>query len=163
VRTAPIVAAAATVAVVASAGCSVGRPTGFAARSNDTCATATKTIAALRDPHDATSALAYALDRSTAVERAVSTLTDSSLPGGQAGQDLRERWLRPARSSLRAGDDDLVRLRDATRRHDVAGAVTAFGSAAAAGTSGVDTELLRSRGLTKCAGLFTPRTPPGFR
>jgi hypothetical protein len=158
-RRVPIVAAT----ILILGGCSLGRPTGFVARSNDTCATATKAITALKDPHDATSALAYTLDRYTAVERAVSTLTDSSLPGGQNGRDLREGWLRPARDSLRAGYDDLSRLRDAARRRDVAGAVRAFGSAAAAGTSGVDTALLRSRGLTECALLFTPRTPPAFR
>lgn len=150
----------AAVVLAASAGCSVGRPSGFVARSNDTCATATKTVSALKKPSDPRAALAYALDRYTALEHAVSTLTDSSLPGGPAGRDLRDSWLRPARASLRTGDDDLSRLRDAVRRHDDAGAALAFGSAALAGTSGVDTTLLRARGLIKCATLFTPAAPP---
>ncbi len=158
-RLVPLVAVAA-VAAVAVAGCSVGQPTGFVSRSNDTCATATKVVDALKAPRDPGAALAYALDRYTALEHAVSTLTDSSLPGGKSGRDLRERWLRPARASLRAGDDEMARLRDAVRRRDDAAAAVAFGSAAMAGTSGVDTTLLRTRGLIKCATLFTPNTPP---
>ena len=149
----------AVVLLAVSTGCSVGRPSGFVARSNDTCATATKMVNALKKPSDPGAALAYALDRYTALEHAVSTLTDSSLPGGPAGRDLRDSWLRPARASLRTGDDDLTRLRDAVRRHDDASAADAFGSAAMAGTSGVDTTLLRARGLTKCAALFTPAAP----
>ena len=139
------------------AGCTVGRPTGFTARSNDTCREATKVIDTLDAPHDAAASLAYALDRYTAVERAVSTLTDSSLPGGQRGRELRERWLRPARASLEAADDELLRLRAAVRRHDDGAVAQAFADASGAGTRGVDTTLLRARGLTDCAALFTPR------
>ncbi len=157
-RLVPLVAVAAVAAAVA--GCSVGQPTGFVARSNDTCTTATKVIDALKAPRDPGAALAFALDRYTALEHAVSTLTDSSLPGGQSGRELRERWLRPARASLRGADDELARLRAAVRRRDGAAAKVAFGSAAMAGTSGVDTTLLRTRGLTRCATLFTPNTPP---
>ena len=61
----------AAVVLAASAGCSVGRPSGFVARSNDTCATATKTVSALKKPSDPRAALAYALDRYTALEHAV--------------------------------------------------------------------------------------------
>src|SRR3954453_8953856 len=133
-------------------GCAVGRPAGFVARSNDTCTQAARTVADLAAPR--TAALAYALDRYAAFERAVSTLTDSSLPGGPRGQALRERWLRPARASLRAGDDALRRLHDAVRGHDHGAAARAFAAAATAGTAGVDVALLRSRGLTRCASLF---------
>jgi hypothetical protein len=147
-------------AVAVLAGCSVGQPSGFVARSNDTCSTAAKVVDALKAPHDPKAALEYALDRYTAVEHAVSTLTDSSLPGGQAGRALRERWLRPARASLRAGNDELGLLRDAVRHRDGAGTAAAFGSAATAGTAGVDTALLRAKGLTRCATLFTPAAPP---
>ncbi len=92
------------------AGCTVGRPSGFTARSNDTCRDATKVIDALHVPRDPITALGYALDRYTAVERAVSTLTDSSLPAGQRGRELRERWMRPARASLEAGLTDCATL-----------------------------------------------------
>jgi hypothetical protein len=143
---------------VALTGCTVGRPSGFTARSNDTCRTATKAIGALAAPHDQAAALAYALDRYTAVELAVSTLTDSSLPAGRRGRELRERWLRPARASLQAADDELTQLRDALRRHDRATAARAFASASVSGTDGVDTSLLRTQGLTDCATLFAPGT-----
>ncbi|HEY2984092.1 MAG TPA: hypothetical protein VGJ38_08070 [Jatrophihabitantaceae bacterium] len=137
-------------------GCTVGRPSGFTARSDDTCRDATKVIEALHAPRDAVTALGYALDRYTAVERAVSTLTDSSLPAGQRGRELRERWLRPARASLEAAGDELLRLRDAVRRHDDGAVAQAFADASEAGTHGVDTTLLRARGLTDCATLFSP-------
>ncbi len=142
---------------VALTGCTVGRPSGFTARSNDTCRDATKVIEALHAPRDAVTALGYALDRYTAVERAVSTLTDSSLPAGQRGRELRERWLRPARGSLEAAGAELLRLRDAVRRHDNGAVAPAFADASEAGTNGVDTTLLRARGLTDCATLFTPQ------
>jgi hypothetical protein len=151
-------------AVVATlTGCTVGGPTGFTARSDHTCREATNAIGALDAPHDAVTTLAYALDRYTAVERAVSTLTDSSLPAGQRGRELRERWLRPARASLEAADDELLRLRDAVRHRDDGAVAQAFADAAEAGTQGVDTTLLRARGLTDCAALFTPdRVAPGL-
>lgn len=143
-------------AAVALAGCSIGGSSGWVHRSNHTCAAANKTIAELKAPHDPKAALAYALDRYVAVEHAVSTLTDSVLPGGAVGRDLRDRWLRPARASLRAADTDLRRLRTAVRAGDRTGASVAFGAATTAGTSRVDTALLRTRGLGACATLFTP-------
>ena len=140
------------------AGCSSGG-SGYVSRSNRTCAEAGKTIGKLKTPADPKAGLAYALDRYVAVEKAVSTLTDSSLPGGSTGRDLRDRWLRPARASLEAGATDLDRLRNAARSGDRAAASTAFTAATAAGTAGVDTGLLRSRSLTTCAALFTASTP----
>lgn len=140
---------------MALAGCTVGRPSGFSARSNDTCRDATAVIDALDAPHDAVSTLGYALDRYTAVERAVSTLTDSSLPAGQRGRELRERWLRPARASLQAAGDELSRLRDAVRHDDDGAVAQAFADASEAGTAGVDATMLRAQGLTDCAALFT--------
>lgn len=140
------------------AGCSSGG-SGYVSRSNHTCAETRKTISKLKAPTDAKAGLAYALDRYVAVEQAVSTLTDSSLPGGSAGRDLRDRWLRPARASLEAADADLNKLRDAARSGDRSAASSAFTAASAAGTAGVDTGLLRSRSLTTCAELFTASTP----
>ena len=138
------------------ASCSLGGSSGFVTRSNHTCADATKTIEALKSPRDPHAALAYALDRYVQVEHAVSTLTDSSLPGGADGRDLRDRWLRPARASLRTADASLNRLRDAVHDGDLDGVSSAFAAAAEAGTSGVDTALLRTRGLDACSTLFTP-------
>jgi len=157
--------AAGLLAIVGSIGsiglasCSVGGSSGFVTRSNRTCADATKTIVALKAPRDPQAALAYALDRYVQVEHAVSTLTDSSLPGGADGRDLRDRWLRPARASLRTADTSLNRLRDAVRDSDRGGVSAAFAAAAEAGTSGVDTALLRGRALSACATLFTPSAP----
>lgn len=144
---------AAVVAVLA--GCSSGS-SGWVHRSDHTCAEANQTIAELKAPRDPKAALAYALDRYVALEHAVSALTDSALPGGALGRDLRTLWLRPARASLRAADADLRRLRTAARAGDRTGASVAFGAATTAGTSGVDTALLRTRGLDACSTLFTP-------
>lgn len=140
------------------AGCSSGG-SGYVSRSNHTCAETRKTIGQLKPPADPKAGLAYALDRYVAVEKAVSTLTDSSLPRGSTGRDLRARWLRPARASLETGDSDLNRLRDAARDGDRSAASSAFTTAATTGTAGVDTDLLRARSLTTCAELFTPSTP----
>jgi len=139
-------------------GCSSGG-SGYVSRSNHTCAETRKTIGQLKPPADPKAGLAYALDRYVAVEKAVSTLTDSSLPGGPTGRDLRNRWLRPARASLKTGNADLKQLRDAARDGDRSAASSAFTAASAAGTAGVDTDLLRARSLTTCAELFTPSTP----
>jgi len=154
--------AAGLLAIVLSivlASCSIGASSGFVARSNRTCADATKTIVALKAPRDPQAALAYALDRYVQIEHAVSTLTDSSQPGGADGRALRDRWLRPARASLRAADSSLNRLRDAVRDGDRGGVSSAFAVAAVAGTSGVDIALLRERALSACATLFTPSAP----
>jgi hypothetical protein len=139
-----------------AAGCSVGGSSGWAHRSEHTCADANKTITKLKAPGDPKAALAYALDRYVAVEHAVSELTDSTLPGGAVGRDLRTLWLAPARASLKAADVDLRRLRTAVRAGDRTGASVAFGAATTAGTSGVDTAVLRTQGLSACATLFTP-------
>lgn len=149
---------AAGLLAITVAGCSSGG-SGYVSRSNHTCADARKTITGLKAPADPKAGLAYALDRYTAIEHAVSTLTDSSLPGGSTGRDLRERWLRPARASLEAGDHELSQLRDAARAGDRATASSAFTAATAAGTAGVDTALLRSRSLSTCAALFTASAP----
>lgn len=144
----------ALVAVIVLTGCSSS--SGWVHRSEHTCAEANKTIAKLKTPRDPKAALAYALDRYVAVEHAVSTLTDSALPGGVLGRELSKAWLAPARASLEAADADLRRLRTAVRTGDRTGASVAFGAATAAGTSGVDTALLRTQGLSACSALFTP-------
>ena len=151
-----LVALVAVAVAGCSAGCSVSGSSGWAHRSEHTCADANKTITKLKAPRDPKAALAYALDRYVAVEHAVSTLTDSALPGGALGRELGKLWLAPARASLEAADADLRRLRTAARAGDRTGASVAFGAATTAGTSGVDTALLRTQGLSACATLFTP-------
>jgi hypothetical protein len=101
-----------------------------------------------------------ATDRYTILEKAVSELTDSALPAGHGGDQLRTQWLRPARASLRAGRAVLVQLRD-DERSDAVGAATAdYQRARAIGTGGVDAALLRRDGLDRCATLFSaPRMP----
>ncbi len=146
-------------------GCAVRRPTGFTGRSDSFCSDAMKVIAGLSAPTEPAKQLQYALDRYTAVEKAVSELTDSSLPGGSAGDQLRARWLRPARASLTDGRAALVRLRtavnavspaDRDRTTSASSSAAAFELTQAIGTQGVDVGLLRAHGLTQCAALFTP-------
>jgi hypothetical protein len=139
-------------------GCAVGRPTGFTARSNSFCSDALTSIAKLKTPTDLKMQIQYATDRYTAVEHTVSELTDSSLPSGSAGQELRTGWLRPARASLLAGRSNLEQLRIAVNAGNTDAAATAFAQTESIGTQGVDTSLLAGRGLADCARLFTPGT-----
>jgi hypothetical protein len=143
-------------AAAALSGCAVGRPTGFTARSNSFCSDTNRQLAALKVPTTPKAHLQFATDRYTALEHLVSELTDSSLPGGSAGQQLRVDWLRPARSSLRTGRTVLADLRTAVRAGDNSAVVSAFVESNAVGTAGVDLELLRSRNLTTCVRSFTP-------
>lgn len=142
--------------VLLLSGCDLGHPGGFTARSNSYCAQSARQINALARPADAQQQLQYAIDRYTAIERLVSEMTDSSLPGGQDGTQLRQRWLRPARASLVDGRAVLAALRDAMNRHDVARADAEFDRSLAIGTQQVDTALLRASGLSDCASVFTP-------
>lgn len=149
----------ATLVLAGAAGCGVGQPSGFTARSDATCSAAITSIAALAAPADPPAGLRYALDRYVIVEKAVATLTDSALPGGDAGAQLRARWLRPSRASLDGATTRLETLRQAARRDDTAAATGAFRAAVVSGTAGVDTGYLRERGLDRCATLFTSAVP----
>jgi hypothetical protein len=143
-------------ATVLLAGCAVGRPQAFTARSNSFCSDALIGIGKLRDPHTPLEQMQYALDRYTLVEKAVSELTDSSLPGGSTGDELRTKWLRPARAALTQGRTVLAGLREVIHDGDSASITRAFDVARNIGTEGTDTSLLRTRGLNRCASLFSP-------
>ncbi len=147
------------VAAVGLTSCALGQPSGFAARTNATCREAVAGIDALSRPETPPAGITYGMDRYVLVEKAVSTLTDGSLPGGSSGDQLRVGWLRPARSSLRTGRDDLDRLRTAVDAGNRGQARSQFEAAAVAGTGGVDLDLLRSRHLDECVTLFTPAAP----
>jgi ElaB/YqjD/DUF883 family membrane-anchored ribosome-binding protein len=147
-------------AVTTTTGCAVGRPAGFTARSNATCADASAAITKLSSATDPSAGLRYALDRYLIVEKAVATLTDSRLPDGQTGRELRDRWLQPARTSLGTATVELERLRQTVRRADRDVAASAFASAVVTGTVGVDAGYLLAQRLDKCAALFTPSVPP---
>jgi hypothetical protein len=136
-------------------GCALGRPQAFTARSNSFCSDALRGIDKLPAPATTLQQMQFATDRYTIVEKAVSELTDSRLPGGRVGDDLRARWLRPARADLSQGRVVLGQLRDALRAEDAAAATGAFDRARAVGTAGVDTTMLRTQGLDRCAVLFT--------
>jgi hypothetical protein len=142
--------------IVLLTGCDVGRPTSFTGRSNSFCSDTVHQISALKPPLTPKAHLQYATDRYTAVEHLVSELTDSSLPGGSTGQQLRSRWLRPARASLTAGRTVLADLRSAVLADDNASITTTFAATNAIGTAGVDLNLLRAHGLNTCARVFTP-------
>lgn len=137
-------------------GCAVGRPLGFSDRTDSFCGDALTAISKLAPPVTLGDKMRFATDRYTAFERTVSELTDSSLPGGPSGQQLRERWLRPARVSLQAGRVVLAQLQTAVQAHDSPTADRAFARSVSIGTEGVDDGLLRQRGLTTCATLFAP-------
>jgi hypothetical protein len=147
-------------AVTTTTGCAVGRPAGFTARSNATCADASAAITKLSSATDPSAGFRYALDRYVIVEKAVATLTDSRLPGGQTGSELRQGWLQPARMSLATATGQLESLRQAVRHADREAAASAFAAAVVTGTAGVDTDYLRSQRLDRCADLFTPTVPP---
>jgi hypothetical protein len=152
-----VVGALATVVLVPLlAGCDLGHPGGFTAGSNSFCGAASKQIGQLARPTTPKAQLQYATDRYTVIEHLVSETTDSSLPGGTEGAQVRDHWLRPARASLVQGRSVLVALRDAANQHDVAGADVQFGHSLAIGTQDVDTSLLRTHGLTQCANVFEP-------
>lgn len=140
-------------------GCAVGRPSGFTARSNATCADASAAIRKLSAASDPSAALRYALDRYMIVEKTVATLTDSPLPDGQIGRELRDRWLEPARTSLGTATVEVERLRQAVRSSDRDASASAFASAAVTGTVGVDAGYLMAQRLDQCAAVFTPAVP----
>ncbi len=141
------------------AGCDLGHPGGYVARSNSYCEQTSTQIAKLDAPTTPKKQLQYALDRYTLVERLVSEMTESNLPGGQEGRDLKSRWLHPAEVSLVDGRSALTDLRSAVEADDRARADAAFDRADAIGTRGVDAALLEERGLARCATLFTPGAP----
>lgn len=142
-------------AVLMLTGCAVGRPLGFTGRSDSFCGDALKSIAGLHTPTTTRDEMRYAMDRYTAMEKVVSELTDSSLPGAATGNALRDRWLRPARASLLTGRGVLNELQRAVTAGDIGTAAPAFAATAAIGTANVDTRLLAAQGLTNCAKLFT--------
>ena len=144
-------------------GCDVGQPSGFTARSEYFCRQTSTQIGDLSDPTTPKAQLQFATDRYTLVERLVSELTDSSLPGSSTGAELRERWLRPARVSLADGRSVLVALRAAANTSDSAAADTAFARSLAIGTDHVDTALLRRHGLEDCAQVFAPTAIRGVK
>lgn len=130
----------------------------FTARSNSFCSDALTSIAKLDSPSTPLRQIQYATDRYTALEKAVSELTDSSLPSGNTGKELRDHWLRPARTALASGRTTMLQLRDAVHAGNAAAAQVAFASARSVGTHGVDTSLLKTKGLDKCATLFSATT-----
>jgi len=135
--------------------CAVGRPLGFTSRTNSFCSDALVSIAKLKAPTSPLRQIQYAMDSYSALEKAVSQLTDSSLPGGETGAALRERWLRPARTSLTEGRATLRQLRDAVHDDNRTAADAAFAATRQVGRAGVDTALLSASGLDRCARLFT--------
>jgi hypothetical protein len=134
----------------------VGRPLAFTARSNSFCSDALTSISKFDAPTTPLRQIQWATDRYTVLDKTVSELTDGSLPGGSTGTALRRNWLEPARASLAAGRQTMLQLRDAVHADDARAADVAFVAARNVGVTGVDTSLLRTRGLDKCATLFTP-------
>jgi hypothetical protein len=136
--------------------CNLGHPAGFVAGSNAFCSQAATQIGKLDRPKTLKEQIQYATDRYTIVERLVSEMTDSSLPGGTDGAQLRAEWLQPARASLTDGRTVLAALSSAVGDHDTASATKEFTASLAIGTSGVDTALLQAHRLDSCAKVFEP-------
>ena len=127
----------------------------FTARSNSFCSDALASIAKFDAPTTPLRQIQWATDRYTVLDKTVSELTDGNLPGGTTGTELRRRWLEPARASLANGRQAMLTLRDAVHDNNAQAAGTAFVGARNVGVTGVDTSLLRTQGLDKCATLFT--------
>ncbi len=145
------------VSLVALTGCTLGEPAGFTSRANRYCASSVRLVGKLKYASTGVDALRYSSARYLVVERTVSELTDDvGLPGGSRGEAYRDRWLRPARASLRQGIDDLNRLRKAIKGNDPAAVASAVTAANAAGTAGVDTGYLAAQKLSDCAVAFAP-------
>jgi hypothetical protein len=142
--------------LVLLSGCAVGRPLAFTARSNSFCSDALTSIAKFDAPTTPLRQIQWATDRYTVLDKAVSELTDGSLPGGSTGTELRRRWLEPSRASLADGRHAMRQLSDAVHDKNAQAAGVAFVAARNVGLAGVDTSLLRTQGLDKCATLFTP-------
>jgi len=103
----------------------------------------------------------YAMDRFAALDKTVSELTDSSLPSGETGRLLRERWLRPARADLSVGRGRLQDLQRAVAAGDAGRAGQMFALAREVGRAGVDVGLLTRTSLRDCARLFAaPASAP---
>ncbi len=140
-------------------GCAVGRPLGFTGRSDSYCSDALRIIGRLDRPQTSLEQIQYATDRYTALEKTVSELTDSPLPGGTTGDGYRTHWLRPARASLASGRTVLASLQAAVAAGDAPAATRSFEAALTIGTAGVDVGLLSRHGLNQCARLFTATDP----
>lgn len=150
---------AALLAISSVAGCAVGQPSGFTARANQLCEDVDRNLSDLQTANEGTEALRWSMRRYTDIEHLVALITDDpAIPGGPPGEELRNRWLRPARASLAHGLDDLERLRQAIR-HDPAAVGPALTASLRAGTAGVDTAYLERTGLPACAVTFTPIQP----
>lgn len=137
--------------------CAVGQPHSFTARTEKSCASAARAIAAdtpVKDP------LGYAIDRFAAIDRLlVIVSTDRGFPGGTDGATLHATWIRPARTSLKAARPSLDTLRQVASRRTPRRA-RVFAIAARAGAAGVRTSTLRRVGLPQCAALFNRPVPP---
>jgi hypothetical protein len=137
----------------------VGQPTKFTPRANADCAKLTRAISRLDRADTGVTALSYAIDRYTDIERLVAEIaTDTGFPGGSTGRQLRQQWVQPAQASLRQGRIDLNTLRAAVRAGDVPAQKSAFAAASIAGSAAVDTTALSGRGLGKCAVAFSAST-----
>jgi hypothetical protein len=159
VRSTKVWVLAALLALGTVAGCTVGQPREFAARANHLCAEVSRIVARLQPATEGTEALRWSMKRYTDIEHLVALLTDDpAIPGGASGEELRDRWLRPARASLVRGHDDLEDLRQAIH-HDPATVRPALTASLRAGTAGVDTAYLDRAGLDACALTFTATQP----
>jgi outer membrane murein-binding lipoprotein Lpp len=150
---------AALLALGSVSGCAVGQPRQFTARANQLCADVSRSVSNLQTATEGVEAMRWSMTRYTDMEHLVAQLTDdTNIPGGATGEELRNRWLRPARASLVTGRDDLEDLRQAIH-HDPATVEPALTASLRAGADGVDTAYLARVGLLECAVAFTATQP----
>jgi hypothetical protein len=155
-----VLAAAAVISSLLSA-CTLGQASSFRGRAEASCRQIVTAASERALPKTNVDRLAYALDRYSDMDRVVAEVSsDISFPGGQNGRQLRDQWIDPARRSLRAGWDDLNRLREAIRSGPAGAIGPAYAAALQAGTVGVDRAGLRSDDLSTCATAFTAPSPP---
>jgi hypothetical protein len=158
-RSTKVWALAALLALGSLVGCAVGQPREFTVRANRLCADVGRNVSDLPTATQGSQALRWSMRRYADLEHLVALLTDDpGIPGGRTGDELRDRWLRPARSSLAQGRVDLEDLRQAIQ-HDPAAVGPALTASLRAGTAGVDTAYLDRAGMPACAVTFTPTQP----
>lgn len=112
-----VTAGLAAACLVGAAGCSSPSPESFANTADGACEKAQQEIADLETPPNVTD-LHYAITYYTQLDRMVSELREARLPAGQAGDEIRAKWLDPAQQSLEDFFPELSTIRVATQRGD---------------------------------------------
>ena len=139
--------------VLALTACSAPSRSAFAKSADSVCAVSARSIDKLNPPEQ-TGQLWYAVEYFTAYDRLVSQFGKMRLPAADASK-LRSQWIDPARRDLQDFRPALNALSDATKSGDQATIAATMTRLRSLGGPGVDTDYLRSLGLTRCSQMFS--------